>query len=174
MSCKSDCTDSTSGHFRRIAPHALRTAWLDPQRRVIDIAAEFGLSPRALRCRVKLMGLPVRSQATKRPHITPTQEPLFVAAWQARVSIADMAEHFDVDCRTVSNTVRRLGLQPRIPGTKPKATMRMLLSDLAQARLSGLMRRAAQIEQSAIINAEMADYVSPRRMVGAQIVQGAV
>ena len=172
MTTRASCTTPTSPHFRRISPSALRAAWLDPDRRVKDIAAEVNLSPRALRVRVRAIGLDVRSLATKKPSISTDQEALFCLAWRAGVGLQDMAAHFGVSARTVANTRCRLCLPGRINGTKPRTTMAHLLASVRERELAGQMARAAQLEQAAMINAELVDRVADNNWVGIKHARG--
>lgn len=150
------CTDPTSPRFIRIPPAALRAAYADPDRTMDSIAAEFGISMRGLRKRIKAIGEAPRSLATKRPSITTAQEPLFRRAWAEGVPAGDIAAHFGVSYRTIANTVDRLGLPKRRPGVKSKAR----IAHIVQERMAAAMARTAAIEQAAMINAEMADRLS--------------
>ena len=73
-----------------------------------------------------------------------------------------IARHFGVTNRTVINTRARLGLMPRIPGTRPAMT----LDQYRDTLLGRAMGRDARGEQARMIVAEMADTVD-NRMVGA-------
>ena len=166
MSASASCTEATSLHFHRASPAAVRAAWMDHSRRVKDIAAEFGMCHRALRMRAKGMGLPVRSKATKLHSVSPDQEPVFIALWDARVSLVDMAAFFRVCQTNIVNTRLRLGLPDRGRGARPRATVATIIAELQQSKLARAMAASASIEQAAMINAEMADRNSCNRMVG--------
>jgi hypothetical protein len=156
MTTPATCTAPTSPRFIRISPAALRAAYADPDRTIASIAAEFGMSMRGMRKRIKAIGEAPRSLATKRPSITLAQEPLFRQAWAEGVPAGDMAEHFGVSYRTICNTVERLWLPKRRPGVKGKVRMAHIL----QGHMATAMARTAAMEQAAIINAEMADRLS--------------
>lgn len=153
MTTPASCTASTAPHFVRLSNAALRAAWRDKSRTVISIAAEFGLSTRAIRVRAKALGEPVRSHNTKRPSITPAMEPLFKEAYAAGVKSADLAGHFKISERTVANTVERLRLPKRGQGRRSGIGM----ADFLQSRAVASLARTAAAEQAAMIQAEMAD-----------------
>lgn len=153
MTAPATCTTSTSRRFVRLSTAALRAAYADPERTMDSIAAEFGLSVRALRTRLAALGESPRSNRTKRPTLRREQEALFRQAWAEGVPISDMAAHFGVSDRTISNTVDRLGLSHRRPGVKGKVRMDHIL----QSHMATAMARTAAVEQAAMINAEMAD-----------------
>lgn len=154
MTLPSDCTASTSSRLSRIAPARFREAWLSGERRA-DMSKRFGLSDHAITKRAKAMGLPLRGFKTKKPSIGAASEPLFRAMWVAGVGMPEMAAHFAVDRRTISNTRERLGLLPRQPGARP----RMTLTQFFEVRLSEQMAMSARLEAAALINAEMVDQI---------------
>ena len=168
MTARKDCTESTSRHFRRIAPAVFRAAWLDRSRYLSDLSKEFGLSERALRERAKTMGLPVRAPLGRELSITGPNEALFIIFHRRGVAAPEIARHFKVSLRCIANTRDRLGLEPRRNGWKPTTT----ISQIMEERLGHRMARAARVEQAAMINAEMVDRVSDNRVVGARHVRG--
>lgn len=168
MTARKDCTESTSHHFRRIAPAVFRAAWLDRSRLLSELSVEFGLSERALRERAKAMGLPVRASLGRELAIDGDRAALFVMLWNAGACGPDLARHFKVSLRCVANTRERLGLDPRQNGWKPTTTV----SAIMEERLGRLMLRNARIEQAAMINAELVDRVADNNWVGMKHARG--
>lgn len=164
MTAAVSCTASTSAHFRRIPPAAIRARYASGAT-VASMAEEFGIGARGLALRAKKLGL-VRGYKTKKPHIKPTDEGLFASMWRAGIASGEIATHFKVSGRTVSNTYVRLGLQARTTGTRPKMT----LAQFFEAQLGELMARQAQIEQLQMMAAEMVDKIG-YRWVGADHVR---
>ena len=124
---------------------------------VRQIASKYHMCVDSISRRAINMGLEPRGPHTKRPHITPEQCGLFEAAWQLGCGVDDLAAHFDVTRRTVGNTVTRLGLTKRVPGTRPKTTVAAILAKMAQMRANDAMRATAKADHAAWKNAEMLD-----------------
>jgi hypothetical protein len=146
-------TASTSAHFKRISPATLRARYGDGVPTAV-IAAEFGIGRRALCRRAKKLGLS-RGFKTKKPCITPKDEPLFASMWRAGIASGEIADHFKISARTVVNTCKRIGLPARGLGQRPKLT----LAQFFEAQLGELMAHQARVEQLHMINAEMVDKI---------------
>lgn len=154
MTLPTSCSASTSPHFRRVSPAEFRSAYLSGAR-LADIGAKFGLCAKAVARRASRMDLPPRSHNTKKPTIRGGDEKIFQALWNAGVGMPELAAFFGVDRRTISNTRERMGLQKRIPGTRPKMT----IAQFVESRLRQRMEQTAMLDQSAFINAEMVDRI---------------
>lgn len=147
-------TQSTHHHFRRIPIAVLRDRYASGAT-LADMASEFGLCPRSLSIRARNLGLVFKIK-TKRPLIKPTDEGLFTSMWLAGVASCEIADYFKVTTRTVINTNHRIGLPPRIQGSRP----RMTLAQFFEARLGEKLLMQARLEQQQMINAEMVDRVN--------------
>lgn len=168
MTARKDCTESTSRHFRRIAPAVFRAAWLDRSRLLSDLSKEFGLSARAMRERAKAMGLPVRQSLGRELSIKSDDEATFIMLYRAGVGAPEIARHFGMSLRCVAATRDRLGLDLRPLGWKPTTTITAFMEE----RLAALMSRHARIEQAAFINAELVDRVADNNWVGIKHARG--
>lgn len=147
----------TSPHFRRVARTEFTALWQDSATPIRVIAAHYGMCPDSIRRRAVMLGLPPRGPYIKPPHITPDQCEFFRAAWAMGCGIEDMAAHFDVTARTISNTVARLGLEKRGGGKRPKATIAKILAKMAQIRANDALKATAKADRAAWVNAEMMD-----------------
>jgi len=164
MTATISSTASTSAHFKRISPAVLRARYAAGVP-IAQIASEFGISRRALCVRAKQIGLS-RGLKSKKPCITPTDEPLFTSMWQAGIGNEEISDHFKISARTVVNTCKRIGLPARGPGQRPKMT----LAQFFEAQLGELMAHQARIEQLHLMNAEMVDKIG-YRWVGSEHVR---
>ena len=158
--------DCPKPHFRRISPALLERLWMDKSVPCRVIAKQVGLSEKGLTRRAKAMGLPLRGFCTKKLAIGDGAG--FAALWRAGISLDEIARYFGVTNRTVSNTRARLGLMPRVSGTRPAMT----LDEYRDTLLARAMGHDARGEQAQMILAEMADRVD-NRMVGAAKVRAA-
>ena len=140
--------------------------WANLSLRTEEIAARLKVPRGTVSYIAKRLDLPSRRHV-RRLAIPRAKISLFVEMWRAGVWVTEMAAHFDVHLKTISNTAVRLGEEKRQRGRAQKG---ISMADFWVLQLRDELVRAAAAEQASIISADLADTVGTY-VVGRAIVK---
>lgn len=136
---------------RRISNAEFSRLYADRSLSLVQIGEMLGITEKAVRCRARARGLPIRGNSQKHRRAPAFSSPELPDLWAAGVSASEIARYFGCSNRTIWAAVAERGLPRRGLGWHPRTT-------LAAWRMARLATETA----AALRERDMVDVIAKR------------